>query len=99
MDALELCYLSAGELSRLIGGKEVSPVEVIDAHLARIDATEPTLNSFITLLPEHARAAAPAGGGTDSERQLSGAAARDTGRVERLVQHRRGSHHFRIAAL
>ncbi len=58
MDALELCYLSAGELSRLIGGKEVSPVEVIDAHLARIDATEPTLNSFITLLPEHARAAA-----------------------------------------
>ena len=58
MDALELCYLSAGELSRLIGSKEVSPVEVIDAHLARIDATEPALNSFITLLPEHARAAA-----------------------------------------
>ena len=58
MDAPELCYLSAGELSRLIGGKEVSPVEVIDAHLARIDATEPTLNSFITLLPEHSRAAA-----------------------------------------
>lgn len=58
MDALELCYLSAGELSRRIGGKEVSPVEVIDAHLSRIAATEPVLNSFITLLPEHARAAA-----------------------------------------
>lgn len=58
MDALELCYLSAGELSRLIGGKEVSPVEVIDAYLSRIAATEPVLNSFITLLPEHARAAA-----------------------------------------
>ena len=58
MDALELCYLSAGELSRLIRDKEVSPVEVIDAHLARIEATEPTLNSFITLLPEPARVVA-----------------------------------------
>ena len=55
MDALELCYMSAGELSGLIRDKEVSPVEVIDAHLARIEATEPTLNSFITLLPEQAR--------------------------------------------
>ena len=58
MDALELCYLSAGNLSRLIRDRQVSPVEVIDAHLARIDATEPTLNSFITLLPDHARDAA-----------------------------------------
>ena len=58
MEALELCYMSAGELSALIREKRVSPVEVIDAHLARIDATEPTLNSFITLLPEHAREAA-----------------------------------------
>ena len=58
MDALELCYMSAGELSGLIRDKQVSPVEVIDAHLARIEATEPTLNSFITLLPEHARQAA-----------------------------------------
>ena len=58
MDALELCYLSAGELARMLGGREVSPVEVIDAHLSRIADTEPVLNSFITLLPEHARAAA-----------------------------------------
>ena len=58
MDPLELCYLSAGQLSRLIRDRQVSPVEVIDAHLARIEATEPVLNSFITLLPDHARAAA-----------------------------------------
>ena len=58
MEPLELCYMSAGELSRLIRDRQVSPVEVIDAHLARIEATEPTLNSFITLLPEHARDAA-----------------------------------------
>ena len=58
MDPLELCYMSAGELSGLIRDRQVSPVEVIDAHLARIEATEPTLNSFITLLPDHAREAA-----------------------------------------
>ena len=58
MDSLELCFLSAGELSRLIAGREVSPVEIIDAHLERIDTTESVLNSFITLLPEEAREAA-----------------------------------------
>lgn len=50
--------MSAGDLARLIRDRQVSPVEVIDAHLARIEATEPTLNSFITLLPDHAREAA-----------------------------------------
>ena len=58
MDATELCFLSAGQLSRFIQSKEVSPVDVVEAHLARIDALEPTLNSFITLLPEQAMAAA-----------------------------------------
>ncbi len=50
--------MSAGQLSRLYQAGEVSPVEVVDAHLARINATEPVLNSFITLLPEAAQAAA-----------------------------------------
>ena len=58
MDATELCYMSAGQLSGLIKSKDVSPVEVVEAHLARIDALEPTLNSFITLLPDQAMAAA-----------------------------------------
>lgn len=50
--------MSAGELSGLIRDKQVSPVEVVEAHLQRIEATEPTLNSFITLLPDHAMQAA-----------------------------------------
>ena len=58
MDSTELCYMSAGQLSKLVESKIVSPVEIIDAHLARIEATEPVLNSFITLLPDEARAAA-----------------------------------------
>ena len=58
MDPLELCYMSAGQLSRRVQAKEVSPVEIVEAHLTRIGATEPVLNSFITLLPEEAQAAA-----------------------------------------
>jgi aspartyl-tRNA(Asn)/glutamyl-tRNA(Gln) amidotransferase subunit A len=58
MDTLEICYMSAAELSRLIQSQQISPVEVIDAHLSRIEATEKVLNSFITLLPEQARNAA-----------------------------------------
>ena len=54
----ELHYQSAWELSGRIRDGEVSPVEVVEACLARIEATEPLLNSFITLLPEAARAAA-----------------------------------------
>ena len=54
----ELHYMSAWELSGLIRNGQVSPVDVVDACLARIAATEPTLNSFITLLPEPARSAA-----------------------------------------
>ena len=58
MDKLEICYTSAGDLSKLVQSKEISPVEIIEAHLSRIDETEPVLNSFITLLANEARTAA-----------------------------------------
>ncbi len=58
MPETELHYMSAWELSGLIRDRQVSPVDVVEACLSRIEATEPTLNSFITLLPEQARAAA-----------------------------------------
>jgi len=54
MDSRDLCYLSVAELSRLIKSRQVSPVEVVKAHLARIDALEPTMNSFITLMTDQA---------------------------------------------
>lgn len=56
MYSTEICDLPASQLSGLIQRKEVSPVEVVEAHLTRIEATEPTLNSFITLLPQQALA-------------------------------------------
>jgi aspartyl-tRNA(Asn)/glutamyl-tRNA(Gln) amidotransferase subunit A len=54
----ELCYLSARELGGLIRAKKISPVEVVKAHLSRIESLEPRLNSFITILPEEAMAEA-----------------------------------------
>jgi aspartyl-tRNA(Asn)/glutamyl-tRNA(Gln) amidotransferase subunit A len=54
MKSSEICHLSAGQLGGLVRRKEVSPVEIVRAHLARIDSLEPRLNSFITLLPEQA---------------------------------------------
>ena len=58
MNEKEICYLSAGQLGRLIQKKDLSPFEVVKAHLARIEFLEPTLNSFITLLADQAMAAA-----------------------------------------
>ena len=58
MEELEICYMSAGQLGPMIKNGEISPVEVIEAHLSRIRATEPTLNSFITLLQDESLAAA-----------------------------------------
>ncbi len=58
MDELEICYMSAGQLGPLVESGELSPVEIVQAHLSRIRSTEPVLNSFITLLPDEALSAA-----------------------------------------
>jgi aspartyl-tRNA(Asn)/glutamyl-tRNA(Gln) amidotransferase subunit A len=50
----EIYSLSAGQLARLIRKKEISPLDVIKAYFSRIEALEPTLNSFITLMSEQA---------------------------------------------
>ena len=53
-----LAFVSATELARMIAGKEVSPVEVVRAHLERITALDGSLRAFITLTAEEALAAA-----------------------------------------
>lgn len=52
----ELHYLSATEIARAIREKKLSPVEVVDAHLARIEKLNPVLNAFVEVHAEHARA-------------------------------------------
>lgn len=54
MTSRDLHYLSISEAAKLLCEKSLSPVELIQAHLSRIDAIEPSLNSFITLLAEEA---------------------------------------------
>ena len=51
----DLCFTPATELSTLIRRKELSPVELIDAVLARIDVCEPRINAFAALIAERAR--------------------------------------------
>ncbi|MDP7102605.1 MAG: amidase [SAR202 cluster bacterium] len=54
MTASDLCYLSIAEAADRISAGRLSPVELIQAHLDRIDKTQPQLNSFITLLADDA---------------------------------------------
>jgi aspartyl-tRNA(Asn)/glutamyl-tRNA(Gln) amidotransferase subunit A len=50
----EIVYRSARELSELIGSGELSPVEVVAAFLARIEALDAKLNAFITVTADQA---------------------------------------------
>jgi aspartyl-tRNA(Asn)/glutamyl-tRNA(Gln) amidotransferase subunit A len=54
MSANELCYWTIAELAANIQAQEISPVEVIQAQLDRIDQLDPTLNAYLTVLSEQA---------------------------------------------
>jgi aspartyl-tRNA(Asn)/glutamyl-tRNA(Gln) amidotransferase subunit A len=44
-----LYYQDASSLGKLIRNREVSPVEVMAAHLDRIAAVDPDINSIVTV--------------------------------------------------
>jgi aspartyl-tRNA(Asn)/glutamyl-tRNA(Gln) amidotransferase subunit A len=52
------CYSSIKEVSDLIRSRKISPVQVVETTLERIEELNPTLNAFITVLAEDARAQA-----------------------------------------
>src|SRR5216684_9269201 len=54
----EIWQLSAAELAQRIARRQLSSVEVVDAHLARIDAVNPALNAVVRVLADEARAGA-----------------------------------------
>ena len=56
----DLWRLGAGELAQMISRREVTSVEVVDAHLARIDAVNPALNAITEVLADRARQEATA---------------------------------------
>ena len=57
---MDLHRLSIADLSKKIKARSISPVEVVEAFLARIDALDPLINSFITVTAEAARCQARA---------------------------------------
>ena len=60
MTATALHDLTLAEAARLIAARTLSPLEYVDALLARVEAFEPQLNAFITRTPEIARKEAQA---------------------------------------
>ena len=60
MNAEDLCFTPAADLAPMIRQKKVSPVELMRAVLARIEASEPKLNAMARLIPEAAMEGAKA---------------------------------------
>jgi aspartyl-tRNA(Asn)/glutamyl-tRNA(Gln) amidotransferase subunit A len=51
-------FLTIADAATLIGKREVSPVELVESRLNRIERLDPTLHCFIRLMGEEARSAA-----------------------------------------
>jgi len=62
---IELAYLTIEQAARLLRRKEVSPTELVEAALARIERWNPELTAFLTVLSESAKRQARA-----AEREL-----------------------------
>lgn len=58
MSDASLTQASACALAQMIRDREVSPIEVLEAHLAAIGRLNPELNAIVTLAEEEARATA-----------------------------------------
>jgi aspartyl-tRNA(Asn)/glutamyl-tRNA(Gln) amidotransferase subunit A len=71
----DLVWMSMTELARRIAAREVSPVEVVQAHLRRIAALDGRLKSYLTVMDESALQAARAIEGTLARGQSVGSLA------------------------
>jgi aspartyl-tRNA(Asn)/glutamyl-tRNA(Gln) amidotransferase subunit A len=54
----DIGFMTAGDLAAKIRSRALSPIEVVEATLRRISASRPTINAYITVCAEEARAAA-----------------------------------------
>lgn len=50
----EICFMTAREMAQKIQQRELSAVEVMEAHLRQIEQVNPVVNAVVTLLPERA---------------------------------------------
>jgi amidase len=60
MGNIDLCFMPGTELARLLGGKQISALELLEAHLAQIERVNPRVNAIVTLVAEQALAQARA---------------------------------------
>ncbi|MFK7944020.1 MAG: amidase [Paracoccaceae bacterium] len=68
----DLCTLSATEQARLVAAREASPVDLVQASLARIAEVQPLCNAFTLVLADEAIAAARAAEAVDPVGPLHG---------------------------
>ena len=66
----ELIYSDATKLAELIRTREVSPVEVMKAHLDRIEAINPLVNAIVTIVKDALESAQKAEAAVQSGEQL-----------------------------
>ena len=55
MDQTELAFTPATQLAQMIRERRLSPVELVDALLSRMERLNPTINAYCTPVPELAR--------------------------------------------
>ena len=60
MDATEICFTPATTLAAAIRARTLSPVEIVEAVLTRLERLNPRLNAYLTVDAEGARVAARA---------------------------------------
>ena len=51
----ELAYMNAAEMARRVRARDLSPVEIVDAFLERIEARNPGITAFVHVAAEDAR--------------------------------------------
>ena len=51
----DLTFLPAAAMAEQIREKKISPVEIVEAHLAKIERLNPQLNAFVHVDAERAR--------------------------------------------
>ncbi|MBI2329001.1 MAG: amidase, partial [Chloroflexi bacterium] len=55
MDNHEICYMSLVEMAEAVKTRKLSPVEIMEALLFRIERLNPKINAYCTLVAESAR--------------------------------------------
>ena len=99
MATASLTALSATELRRRIGTKEISPVELLEACIERIEALNPAVNAIAATAYDRARAEAKAAEAGGAARRAARPPARPADRHQGPRGDGGPAHHVRLAAL